>query len=107
MNRLMFGKLVVENNQVDRSAVLAGYRKHNERVRNFFPEGSFLEFNVEQGWVPLCNFLDADIPSVPFPYRNTGVDGPTKIIANAVGRLSLLPVAIAISGLIVAVLFLR
>jgi hypothetical protein len=27
----------------------------------------FLEWDVKEGWVPLCTFLERDIPIVPFP----------------------------------------
>lgn len=49
------------------------YNKRNE-ILNFFqdkPE-QFLQMNIckGEGWEVLCNFLDKEIPEVPFPYVN-------------------------------------
>lgn len=30
-----------------------------------------LEFSVEDGWGPLCNFLEMPVPDVPFPRINS------------------------------------
>ena len=46
------------------------YRLHNQRVRELAPKGRLLEYNVEQGWDPLCAFLGVDIPHRPFPKLN-------------------------------------
>lgn len=47
------------------------YENHNEFCREIF-KGSdrFLEFNVGQGWGPLCEFLDVNIPDDDFPHLN-------------------------------------
>ena len=33
-------------------------------------EAGYLEFNVKQGWEPLCSFLGVNVPDVPFPWLN-------------------------------------
>ena len=30
-----------------------------------------LVFSVDQGWEPLCKFLDVPVPSTPYPLTNT------------------------------------
>ena len=47
-----------------------GYLEHNEHVRAIAPKGKFLEFNVKEGWGPLCKFLEVDVPEGPFPRVN-------------------------------------
>ncbi|RDW91053.1 hypothetical protein BP5796_02218 [Coleophoma crateriformis] len=44
--------------------------KHNALVRKVIPDGQLLEYNVQQGWGPLCEFLEVPVPDVPFPMVN-------------------------------------
>lgn len=47
------------------------YEKHNADVRRVVPKGQLLEFDVRQGWGPLCEFLGVDIPQgEEFPRLN-------------------------------------
>jgi hypothetical protein len=48
------------------------YGKHNQRVRETVPPGQLLEYNVKQGWGPLCEFLEVPIPDTPYPRLNEG-----------------------------------
>lgn len=43
------------------------FRKHNALVRELAPEKRLLEFDVKQGWGPLCEFLGKEVPEVEFP----------------------------------------
>lgn len=46
------------------------YEAHTKRVRQLVDKAKLLEFNVKQGWEPLCQFLDRTVPDVPFPHVN-------------------------------------
>ncbi|KAK7701073.1 hypothetical protein SLS57_011878 [Botryosphaeria dothidea] len=46
------------------------FRNHNEVVRRVAPKERFLEFDVKDGWGPLCAFLGKEVPSVPFPRKD-------------------------------------
>ncbi|KJX94453.1 hypothetical protein TI39_contig4193g00007 [Zymoseptoria brevis] len=46
------------------------YTEHIELVRKHVPADRLLEFNVKEGWKPLCDFLGKEIPDVPFPRIN-------------------------------------
>ena len=48
----------------------AGFEAWNEFVRETVPSNRLLEFDVRQGWDPLCKFLDKPIPAEPFPHIN-------------------------------------
>ena len=48
------------------------YREHYEHVRRLCPKERFLEFRLDGGWGPLCEFLDKEKPDVPFPRLNEG-----------------------------------
>ncbi|KAM3066198.1 hypothetical protein ACMFMG_012141 [Clarireedia jacksonii] len=47
------------------------YLQHYENVRQLVPAERLLEFNVEDGWEPLCKFLHESIPDTEFPNSNT------------------------------------
>jgi len=46
------------------------YRIHNHRVKSIVPPDKLLVYNVKQGWKPLCDFLECDVPTVAFPHEN-------------------------------------
>ena len=46
------------------------YRIHNHRVKFTVPPDKLLVYNVKEGWKPLCDFLECEIPSVAFPHEN-------------------------------------
>lgn len=58
-------------------SAISSYEKHNQLVRDSIPSSHLLEYNVRQGWEPLCRFLEipeTDCPSakgIPFPKSNS------------------------------------
>jgi len=44
--------------------------EHNEKVKGIIPEDKLLVYQVGEGWTRLCQFLEVDLPSVPFPHLN-------------------------------------
>lgn len=48
------------------------YREHYEHVRQLCPEERLLNFRLEDGWDPLCDFLGKEKPGVLFPRVNEG-----------------------------------
>ncbi|MCJ1306633.1 hypothetical protein MMC25_000276 [Agyrium rufum] len=46
------------------------YIDHYKRLNELVPPERLLNFDVVDGWEPLCKFLDQDIPAVPFPKVN-------------------------------------
>ena len=41
-----------------------------EDVKNFVPPEKLLIFHVQEGWEPLCKFLDLPVPNLAFPRLN-------------------------------------
>ena len=62
----------LEANSQDEMRVKAKdkYRKHYELVRKVTPKDQLLEFRLQDGWKPLCEFLEKPVPVVPFPHVN-------------------------------------
>ncbi|NCF35488.1 MAG: hypothetical protein GWP56_03715 [Gammaproteobacteria bacterium] len=55
---------------LDRDGLIAAFVAHNDAVRAAIPPGQLLEFEVKQGWGPLCEFLEVPAPDEPFPRTN-------------------------------------
>lgn len=51
----------------------SGYEKHYEHVRSLVPSERLLEYNVKEGWDPLCKFLEVPHPGIEFPRGNDAV----------------------------------
>lgn len=48
----------------------AGFVAHNEAVKAAIPRAQLLEFQVKEGWSPLCDFLGVNVPEGDFPRTN-------------------------------------
>ena len=54
----------------DREFAIGVYLRHNEQVRGTVPADRLLEYQVSEGWQPLCDFLRVPVPDRPFPRLN-------------------------------------
>lgn len=69
------------NNEKEKA--IASYEEHNRRVKEIIPSERLLEYKIEQGWTPLCEFLNignSECPTDPFPRSNSA----TSLRAQAV-----------------------
>jgi Sulfotransferase domain len=54
------------------AVAMQSYEDHNRRVREVTPPNQLLEYNVKQGWEPLCKFLEIEeCPDTSFPKTNS------------------------------------
>lgn len=61
----------------DRDYVIGWFERHNAEVRRTIPRERLLEYEVGQGWEPLCKFLGVPVPSEPLPRLNDRASWPT------------------------------
>lgn len=54
----------------DKAHAIAVFEAHNAEVRRVVPPERLLEYQVSQGWEPLCEFLGVPVPDEPFPRLN-------------------------------------
>jgi hypothetical protein len=54
----------------DREQAIARYNEHIEQVKAEVSEDRLLLFSVDQGWEPLCTFLEKESPDNEFPKMN-------------------------------------
>jgi hypothetical protein len=59
-----------KNNFSDRESTKLVYYEHIERVKKTIPSDRLLIYHVNEGWGPLCEFLNVDVPEIPFPKVN-------------------------------------
>ncbi|RGP72374.1 hypothetical protein FLONG3_6770 [Fusarium longipes] len=48
----------------------SAYVRHNKHIRENVSSDQLLDFQLTQGWEPLCRFLGKDVPDLPFPHVN-------------------------------------
>jgi hypothetical protein len=58
----------------DREYTVGLYAEHVSSVIELVPPSQLLEFQVGEGWQPLCTFLHKPVPDVPFPRVNERTD---------------------------------
>lgn len=44
-------------------------------IRGLVPKERLLEWYIDDGWEPLCNFLGKPVPSMEFPHANAATGG--------------------------------
>lgn len=62
---------VFDRRMEDKAHVIACYEAHNQRVIDEVPADKLLVYTPGDGWGPLCEFLNVDIPDEPYPKVNT------------------------------------
>ena len=55
----------------DENHAISIYLKHISDVMAQIPRERLLLYNVSEGWQPLCNFLDVEVPNAAFPITNS------------------------------------
>jgi hypothetical protein len=71
--RLMGGhwQRIFEGGIFERARAVPLFQRWNQTVQERVPADRLLVYEVQQGWEPLCNFLDLPLPAdVPFPKIN-------------------------------------
>ena len=62
------------------------YRIHNHRVKSIVPADKLLVYSVKQGWKPLCDFLECEVPTVAFPHENIKSEITNQVMKTRYGR---------------------
>jgi hypothetical protein len=70
MPRMLRGWFRADSMEGIRKNARTVYDEHYAWIRENVPEERRLEYDMKQGWAPLCAFLGKEVPDVPFPRRN-------------------------------------
>ncbi|SPO00995.1 uncharacterized protein DNG_03744 [Cephalotrichum gorgonifer] len=86
------------------------YKEHSAMIKGLVPADRLLEWSVDEGWGPLCEFLGKDVPKEAFPHANSAGGGwkareeqcVDTWITRAFFNMLLVLVALAVGGLALA-----
>lgn len=67
---------------LDRQTAVECHEMHNADVIKHCPSDKLLVFNCKDGWQPLCDFLNKEIPDSPFPHNNINHSFAAEIREN-------------------------
>ena len=90
----------------DRDHAISVFNDHADLVRSTCSSERLLEFEVAQGWEPLCAFLDVPVPDKPFPHLND-TDETRRMVKSAYYFTRALPFVAAAGTARVAISRLR
>jgi hypothetical protein len=86
----------------DHDGAIANFNAHNERMRKVFPPERVLDFEVKQGWGPLCAFLGVPVPNTPFPNVNDTNEFRRRILIARTAAIVLLLLSITAASAVIA-----
>jgi hypothetical protein len=67
---------------MSKTNVLKIYAAHNAEVKRTIPPSRRLDFDIAQGWTPLCKFLSVPVPETPFPKVNSTAEFRARAAAR-------------------------
>jgi hypothetical protein len=70
MRKIHFGFFGAKSHAGIRERARSAYDAYYRDVRAAVPAERKLEYQISDGWEPLCQFLGVDVPDVPFPRDN-------------------------------------
>ncbi len=63
--------------------VINCFERHNQEVINSVPRGKLLVIEPGDGWAPLCEFLEVDVPEKDYPRINSKEDFQKRFLSTA------------------------
>ena len=70
MTRKLIWERSLKGTMKSKALAIARYHEHIEEVKQLVPVEKLLIYSVDQGWEPLCNFLQVPVPDKEFPKVN-------------------------------------
>jgi len=70
------------------SQLIEGMERHHAAVRRDVPAERLLEWDVNEGWEPLCRFLGVDVPDEPLPHANDRQTFIDRVVGGAINTLA-------------------
>ena len=92
----IFGKINRALN-IGEEAAVALFKSHRAEVCSHVPADQLFVFDVQEGWEPLCKFLDVPIPDSPFPNINNSDE--VRLVFNTIKTVAWLAI-VGVSGLV-------
>jgi hypothetical protein len=61
----------------------AAMERYHDEVRQNVPADRLLVWSVQEGWEPLCEFLEVPVPDTPFPHLNDSAEFGDRLVDAA------------------------
>jgi len=92
------------NTPLNELALRMWYRRHNAYVLAKAPKNKTLQYNVKEGWGPLCEFLGVPVPDVKFPHKNKGGEIMKEMLEThplfvRIGREAMFSFGVLVAGM--------
>ena len=72
--------LISEGASTTAESMRSAVERYHEEVRENVPAERLLVWSVQDGWEPLCEFLEVPVPDMPFPHLNDSVEFANRVI---------------------------
>jgi hypothetical protein len=72
----------------NRAGMMAAFERHTEDVKATVPADRLLVWDADDGWEPLCEFLEVDEPEIPLPHLNDSHTFKERVIDMTLGKLN-------------------
>jgi len=95
MSRKLIWQRSHKGSMPDRDKAVEHYHQHIEDVKATVPPEQLLIFSADQGWEPLCEFLDVPVPDTKFPNVNDRSEIKKTIREITRGAYVILGIALA------------
>lgn len=53
-----------------KETAIAEYKRHYDEIKRIVPPEKLLVMKIDEGWAPLCKFLNVPVPNEPYPHKN-------------------------------------
>ena len=97
---------ILEGKFEDRARTIKLFNEHIAEVQQTVPPEKLLVFRVQDGWEPLCQFLDVPMPDRPFPHVNDRAEMQARM-AHAHQMAQTIPIVVGIVAGLIALLIVR
>lgn len=71
IGKILIGRKTFDGRFDDADHVVGVYENHIAEVKKTIPAQRLLVYEIGDGWAPLCQFLGAPVPEIPFPRTNS------------------------------------
>ncbi len=81
MTQLLWeGRGTLRKDHQTREGLMAAFEAHTADVKQNVPPEKLLVWQPNDGWDPLCEFLEVDVPATPIPHLNDSSTYTSRII---------------------------
>lgn len=78
---------LMEDENTSAEYMAKAMERYQEEVKQTVPSDRLLVWSVQEGWEPLCEFLEVPVPDAPFPRTNDAKEFGARLVDGSLGVL--------------------